>query len=91
MKMSSTKDKDFKDFIISEKKKIGTGTSSTPVWVMQKAGKRVSGRRQARGWKENDFGARHRKRKLDAKRQKRGKAVNSKGGRKIQSRKGRNA
>lgn len=78
--MSSTKDKEFKDFIISEKKKIGTGLSSTPVWVMQKAGKRVSGRRQARGWKENDFGERYRKRKLDAKRQKRGKAVNSRHG-----------
>ncbi|MEM0360392.1 MAG: hypothetical protein QXK06_03620 [Candidatus Diapherotrites archaeon] len=73
--MSSTKEEKFKEFLISERKKIGSGITSAPVWIMQKAGKRVYNRRQARSWKEADFGSRYRKRKLNEKRQRRGKPV----------------
>jgi hypothetical protein len=49
--MSSNKDKEFKDFQISERKKIGSGLTSAPVWLMQKAGKRLWNARQKRTWK----------------------------------------
>lgn len=49
--MSSNKDQEFKDFQISERKKIGSGLTSAPVWLMQKAGKRLWNARQKRTWK----------------------------------------
>lgn len=49
--MSSNKDKEFKDFQISERKKIGSGITSAPVWLMQKAGKRLWNSKQKRTWK----------------------------------------
>ena len=49
--MSKNKEKEFKDFQISERKKIGSGLTSAPVWLMQKAGKRLWNARQKRTWK----------------------------------------
>lgn len=49
--MSKNKDQEFKDFQISERKKIGSGLTSAPVWLMQKAGKRLWNARQKRTWK----------------------------------------
>jgi hypothetical protein len=56
--MSSNKDQDFKDFQISERKKIGSGLTSAPVWLMQKAGKRLWNARQKRTWKNVGIGDR---------------------------------
>ncbi len=61
--MSSNKDQDFKDFQISERKKIGSGLTSAPVWLMQKAGERLWNARQKRTWKNIEIGDRHKKHK----------------------------
>ena len=61
--MSSNKEQDFKDFQISERKKIGSGLTNAPVWLMQKAGKRLWNARQKRDWKKIDLGKRHIKHK----------------------------
>jgi hypothetical protein len=56
--MSSNKEKEFKDFQISERKKIGSGLTSAPVWLMQKAGKRLWNSRQKRTWTNIGMGDR---------------------------------
>jgi hypothetical protein len=62
--MSSNKDQEFKDFQISERKKIGSGLTNAPVWLMQKAGKRLWNSRQKRDWKKFDLGDRYAKHKI---------------------------
>ena len=57
--MSSNKEQEFKDFQISERKKIGSGLTNAPVWLMQKAGKRLWNARQKRDWKKIDLGKRY--------------------------------
>jgi hypothetical protein len=66
--MAKHKDKDFKDFMISERKKTGSGLTNSPVWVMQKAGKRIWNTKQKRTWKNIDmkmkfFAAKHKQAK----------------------------
>jgi len=39
--MAKNKDQEFKDFLISTRKKIRPGLTNAPVWVLQKAGKRI--------------------------------------------------
>jgi len=53
--MARHKDEDFKDFMISERKKIGSGLTNAPVWLMQKAGKRLWTTKQKRTWKNIDM------------------------------------
>lgn len=57
--MSANKSKEFKDFQISERKKIGSGLTSAPVWLMQKAGKRLWNARQKKTWKNIGLGGRY--------------------------------
>ena len=59
--MSKNKEKEVKDFLISERKKIGAGITSAPVWIMQKAEKRIYNARQKRTWKNIDLGKRQKK------------------------------
>ncbi|MBT4191766.1 MAG: hypothetical protein HOE11_00510 [Candidatus Diapherotrites archaeon] len=61
--MSSNKEQDFKDFQISERKKTGSGLTNAPVWLMQKAGKRIWNSKQKRTWKNVDIGKKHAKHK----------------------------
>lgn len=63
MFMASRKDKDLKDFLITERKKTSAGITVAPVWVMQKADKRLYNTRQSRHWSDTDFGKRYRKMK----------------------------
>ncbi|MEK6958458.1 MAG: hypothetical protein AABW59_00255 [archaeon] len=56
--MARHKEKEFKDFLISERRKIGPGLTNTPVWIMQKAGKRIWNKTGKRTWKTIDLGAR---------------------------------
>ncbi|VVB99388.1 Uncharacterised protein [uncultured archaeon] len=51
------KDAELKDFLIAQRKKIGSGASNAPVWVMQKAGKRIYNKRAKKHWRETNFGA----------------------------------
>ncbi|PIU21452.1 MAG: hypothetical protein COT15_02395 [Candidatus Diapherotrites archaeon CG08_land_8_20_14_0_20_34_12] len=54
--MAARKDKEFKDFLVSKRKSIKPGISSAPVWVFQKANKRIWNPVQKRHWKDVDFG-----------------------------------
>jgi hypothetical protein len=53
--MARHKTEEFKNFQISERKKIGSGLTNAPVWIMQKAGKRIWNSRQKRTWKTIDI------------------------------------
>lgn len=57
--MARNKDKEFKEFLIAQRKKVGPGYMNTPVWIIQKAGKRIWNRRQKRNWKETEFGSQY--------------------------------
>ena len=61
--MSSNKDSELKQFLISSRKKIGPGLTNAPVWVMQKAGKRIWNSKQHRNWRNTSLGDVFRKRK----------------------------
>ncbi len=61
--MAKNKDQELKDFLISSRKKIGPGLTNAPVWVLQKAGKRIWNPKGKRSWGEVDLGKQHRKRK----------------------------
>jgi hypothetical protein len=58
--MSRNKDKETKDFTISERKKVGSGLTNAPVWLMQKAGDRLWNNRQKRTWKNIEMTQRQR-------------------------------
>lgn len=61
--MTSKKEKELKEFLICERKKTSAGIAVAPVWIMQKANKRLYNTRQSRHWSDTDFGKRYRKRK----------------------------
>jgi ribosomal protein L39E len=61
--MSSNKDEELKQFLISARKKIGPGLTNAPVWVLQKAGRRIWNPKQHRNWRETSLGKEFRKRK----------------------------
>jgi len=71
--VAKNKSEELKDFLIAKRKKIGPGLTNAPVWVMQKAGKRIWNPKQKRHWKETDFGDEFRKseKKLNTKKKKR--------------------
>lgn len=50
--MSSRKEKELKDYLISARKKRSEKLSEAPVWVIQRAGKRFFNRHQQRNWRE---------------------------------------
>lgn len=58
--MSSNKDQELKKYLISARKKIGPGLTNAPVWVMQKAGKRIWNPKAHRNWRETSLGAKFR-------------------------------
>jgi len=61
--MGSNKEKKLKDFLISTRKKIGPGMTNAPVWILQKAGKRIWNPKQKRHWTMSAFGNEYRKMK----------------------------
>lgn len=54
--MASNRDSEKKDFLIAARKKIGPGLTNAPVWIMQKAGKRIWNKKAKRHWKRADLG-----------------------------------
>ena len=62
--MSSNKDKEFKDFLISFRKKIGPGITNAPVWAMQKTNERIWNPTQNRHWQQTAMGQKYRSKKL---------------------------
>ncbi|MEI8363891.1 MAG: hypothetical protein WCF78_00325 [archaeon] len=63
--MARNKDRDKKEFLIAQRKKVGPGYMNTPVWIIQKAGKRIWNRRQKRNWRETEFGSKYRSLQID--------------------------
>ncbi len=61
--MAKNKDGEFKQFLVSSRKKIRPGLTNAPVWVLQKAGKRIWNPKSKRTWKDADLGKLYRKRK----------------------------
>ncbi len=59
--MTSNRDQKFKEFLISQRKRIGSGLTSAPVWIFQKANKRIWNPVQKRHWKLCDFGKKFKK------------------------------
>jgi ribosomal protein L39E len=45
-----------KEFLISQRKKTGPGLTNAPVWIMQKAGKRIYNKKARKHWRETHFG-----------------------------------
>lgn len=50
--MSKRKDQEFKDFLITARKKKSPKLSDAPIWAIQKAGKRMFNKSQHRNWRE---------------------------------------
>jgi ribosomal protein L39E len=83
--MSKSKEGEKKEFLISERKKIGPGLTNAPVWIIQKAGKRIWNKRQNRHWSRTDLGNLYKKKKAEQKGKKKvksGKKKKKKGKRK---------
>ena len=59
--MARNKTRDKKEFLIAQRDKVGPGYLNTPVWIIQKAGKRIWNRRQKRNWRQTEFGAEYEK------------------------------
>ena len=60
--MARNKEKALKDFLISVRKRVSPGVTSAPVWVLQKAGKRIWNKSAKRHWRRTEFGLKFRKR-----------------------------
>ncbi|AJF60625.1 MAG: hypothetical protein J4224_03795 [Candidatus Diapherotrites archaeon] len=63
--MSKNKEAEKKDFLISARKSIGPGLTNAPVWVMQKAGKRIWNKRQHRHWRSTNLGLTFKKKQAE--------------------------
>lgn len=62
--MSSRKDKDLKDFLVSVRKKTPSSITAGPLFAMQRTQERLWNPKQNRHWTQTDFGKQFRKRKL---------------------------
>ncbi len=54
--MARNKEQDKKDFFIAKRKSVGAGVTNAPVWVLQKAGKRIWNKKQKRHWRDTNLG-----------------------------------
>ena len=50
------KDLEEKEFLISARKTIGPGVTNAPVWVLQKAGRRIWNKKAHRHWRSTKLG-----------------------------------
>jgi len=66
--MARNKEQGLKDFLITKRKQIKASVSSSPVWVIQKAGKRFWNKKGKRTWKDIELGHLYRKKVHKAKR-----------------------
>jgi ribosomal protein L39E len=54
--MSRNKSREKKEFLFAQREKIGKGFTGAPVWVMQKAGKRIWNKTSNRHWRRTKMG-----------------------------------
>ncbi|PIN85388.1 MAG: hypothetical protein COV47_02520 [Candidatus Diapherotrites archaeon CG11_big_fil_rev_8_21_14_0_20_37_9] len=74
-----------KEFLISARKEIGPGVTNAPVWILQKAGKRIWNKKGHRHWRSTNLGLLFKKKQVEqgkkqnVKKIKKGKRHKSKG------------
>ncbi len=61
--MARNKEEALKEFLISKRKSISAGLTNVPVWIMQKAGRRIYSNKANRNWRRTDFGHQFRNQK----------------------------
>jgi len=81
--MARHKTRELKEFLVAQRNKVGPGYLNTPVWIIQKAGKRIWNRKQKRNWKETEFGVEFRA--LQAKNEKLKEKSTKKSGKRFKS------
>ncbi len=54
--MARKKTREKKEFLVAQREKVGPGYLNTPIWIVQKAGKRIWNRKQKRNWRQTEFG-----------------------------------
>ena len=54
-----------KEFLISARKKIGPGVTNAPVWILQKAGKRIWNKKGHRHWRSTELGNLFKKKQVE--------------------------
>ncbi|MFH1588030.1 MAG: hypothetical protein ABIA76_01690 [Candidatus Diapherotrites archaeon] len=54
--MARNKTEEKKEFLIATRKKISPGVTNAPVWILQKAGKRIWNPKAKRHWRSTDLG-----------------------------------
>ncbi|MEW6294685.1 MAG: hypothetical protein AB1467_00090 [Candidatus Diapherotrites archaeon] len=69
-KMARVKDKEKKDFFISQRKKIGSSITNAPVWAVRKRGKRIFSKKQKRTWRQIDLGKMYKKKQRKSQKKK---------------------
>lgn len=75
--MARSKEEEKKEFLISSRKKIGPGLTNAPVWILQKAGKRIWNKKQNRHWRRTKLGQLFKKKQAEQGKVKNKKAVKS--------------
>ncbi|MBI4043879.1 MAG: hypothetical protein HY393_03665 [Candidatus Diapherotrites archaeon] len=63
--MARNKDPELKEFLITTRKKISASITNAPVWVLQKAGRRIFNPKQKRHWRHTTLGKEYRKREKE--------------------------
>lgn len=81
--MARNKTREKKEFLIAQRSKVGPGYLNTPVWIIQKAGRRIWNRRQRRNWRETGLGKTFNSLLLDNKKAK--KINTNKSGKKVKT------
>ena len=57
--MTSNKSSELKTFLATSRKKTCAGIMAAPVWVMQKANKRIYNTKSKRNWRRTEFGQKY--------------------------------
>ena len=65
MNMARNKEQELKEFLITSRKKISASVTNAPVWVLQKAGRRIFNPKQKRHWRSTSLGQEYRKREKE--------------------------
>ncbi len=63
--MARNKTEEKKEFLTAARKEVGAGLTNVPVWIMQKAGKRIWNRRQKRHWRSTALGMKFKKKQVE--------------------------
>lgn len=66
--MSRNKEAEFKDFLVAKRRSVSSGLTNVPVWIMQKAGKRIYSTKGKRGWRNIDMAKMFKKSKREEER-----------------------